>query len=350
MDPTNNLTPNPNADSAPSPEPENNVESSAVQTPEINSAPVNPIIQPSGSSEPVPGQASANPIQPLSNPIVRPSGLGATDPLLMPEKPQAPDPVEEELKAPMKAAAPVPGSIGSAVSGPSDGVTNAEETPVKDTFSTGDSKPTPSVSFNDPAMQPDPNATNTASTTPAKKKNDKLILMILIAIAAVIVVALAIILIVQLSKGGGNANNNTNNSNNNNSQIAVDDNDEDDVEGEEDIPEEIQPVETVYTSSVVCSSSTNDASGNASERITFGLVDDSLVEAKVERNAVDENGSSVGNSAEIITIEKYFEGNQSISELIDSDGKLLVAESELGSRLQAILNSDGTANYSCQSA
>ena len=127
MDPTNNLTPNPNADSAPSPEPENNAESSAVQTPEINSAPVNPIIQPSGSSEPVPGQASANPIQPLSNPIVRPSGLGATDPLLMPEKPQAPDPVEEELKAPMKAAAPVPGSIGSAVSGPSDGVTNAEE-------------------------------------------------------------------------------------------------------------------------------------------------------------------------------------------------------------------------------
>ena len=161
---------------------------------------------------------------------------------------------------------------------------------------------------------------------------------------------MAIILIVQLNKGGGNANNNTNNSNNNNSQIAVDDNDKDDVEGEEDIPEEIQPVETVYTSSVVCSSSTNDASGNASERITFGLVDDSLVEAKVERNAVDEDGSSAGNSAEIITIDKYFEGNQSISELIDSDGKLLVAESELGSRLQAILNSDGTANYSCQSA
>ena len=46
--------------------------------------------------------------------------MGAIDPITMPDKPKAPDPVEEELKAPMVAAPPVPGSIGSAVSMPSD--------------------------------------------------------------------------------------------------------------------------------------------------------------------------------------------------------------------------------------
>ena len=46
--------------------------------------------------------------------------LGATDPITMPAPPKAPDPIEEELKAPFKAAGPVPGSIGSAVSMPGD--------------------------------------------------------------------------------------------------------------------------------------------------------------------------------------------------------------------------------------
>ena len=39
---------------------------------------------------------------------------------IKPAPPKAPDPIEEELKAPFKAAGPVPGSIGSAVSMPGD--------------------------------------------------------------------------------------------------------------------------------------------------------------------------------------------------------------------------------------
>ena len=41
-----------------------------------------------------------------------------TTAISVPEGPKPPDPVEEELKAPIKAAAPVPGSIGSSVSMP----------------------------------------------------------------------------------------------------------------------------------------------------------------------------------------------------------------------------------------
>ena len=46
--------------------------------------------------------------------------LNDTEPITMPTPPKAPDPVEVELKAPIKAAAPVPGSIGSAISVPGD--------------------------------------------------------------------------------------------------------------------------------------------------------------------------------------------------------------------------------------
>lgn len=50
---------------------------------------------------------------------VNASGFGATEPLTQPEPIPEPDPIEEELKSPIKAAEPVPGSIGSAFSLPS---------------------------------------------------------------------------------------------------------------------------------------------------------------------------------------------------------------------------------------
>ena len=142
-------------------------------------APVNPIIQPTGVT-----------IQPPVNPIVKPSGLGVTDPIMMPEQPAAPDPIEEELKAPMKAAAPVPGSIGSAVSGPLD----PSATPIdanNNPFSNKAISSTPSVSFNDPATQPD------GTLSSPKSKTNKKTLIALIVVASLIVVALAAVLIMQ---------------------------------------------------------------------------------------------------------------------------------------------------------
>ena len=113
--------------------------------------------------------------------------LGATDPITMPAPPKAPDPVEEELKAPFRAAAPVPGSIGSAISMP------------------GDPNQVPNVAFNDPAMMA-PNS----SMMPKKrtwssrlgmdgdKKMDKKTMIILGSVVAVIVVAIVAVVVIAL--------------------------------------------------------------------------------------------------------------------------------------------------------
>ena len=114
-----------------------------------------------------------------------------TDPIMMPEKPAAPDPIEEELKAPMKAAGPVPGSIGSAVSGPAS-IPNVDEMPPEGSFAGQPMNPTPSVAFNDPAVQP-------TSAQPAKKKTSKSTLIALITVAAIVVIALAVVLFMQMN-------------------------------------------------------------------------------------------------------------------------------------------------------
>ncbi|MBQ8156309.1 hypothetical protein IJ101_00795 [Candidatus Saccharibacteria bacterium] len=203
MDPINQPTPNPtpaaptapSAPAAPSiPEPASPAPAPAAPaTPEpAASAPVTPPVKPVSADIPdvtaVPEAPVVTPGAPAvptpANPVFQPNGGGlvdATTPITMPEQPKAPDPVEEELKAPLKAAAPAPGSIGSAVSGPDAGAGQ-----------------TPSVSFDDPAMA------NTMQSTapnaqPAKKKMDKKTLIILCAIIGVIVLALAIVLIMQLT-------------------------------------------------------------------------------------------------------------------------------------------------------
>ena len=87
-----------------------------------------------------PAVGGGAPMNPMFNPVG--GGLvGATDPITMPAPPKAPDPVEVELNAPFKAAAPVPGSIGSAISVPA-----------------GEMGRTPSVAFNDPAATANPAA------------------------------------------------------------------------------------------------------------------------------------------------------------------------------------------------
>ena len=223
MDPNNNPipTPNPEPVTPPMPEPvtpEAPVVPEAPTAPETpvapmapNPEPVNPVIQPSGNPAPV-------------NPVIQPSaqgGLAATDPIMQPERPPEPDPVEEELKAPMQPAGPVPGSIGSAVSGPSESAASEPVAPVENPFATTQTQ-TPSVSFNDPATQP--------SSAPAAKpagKSNKTTLIVLIAVAAVIVVVLAIILIMSLVGGGSSTANNQSGSND---AVVVDDNGD---EGEE---------------------------------------------------------------------------------------------------------------------
>lgn len=156
--------------------------SAAPVAPAAPAAPVSPV-----APTPItvmPGQASSMPINPLFN--SNGGGLvGATDPITMPAPPKAPDPVEEELKAPFKAAGPVPGSIGSAISMPADAV------------SMGDPGRTPSVSFTDPAMV---NNVATSTVVPEKKKTSKSTLILLAIVAGLIVLALAGYLIMTLTQ------------------------------------------------------------------------------------------------------------------------------------------------------
>lgn len=237
MDPMNNPTPTPNPDpnvtSGPAPVPEANpVETPVAGAGEVptasddtmasfdspvsaNPAPVNPVINPGENSTPV-------------NPVFQPGGnvggFSATDPIMQPEAPTPPDPVEEELKAPMKAADPVPGSIGSAVSVPDEGEA-APEMPAENPFATPSQNPTPSVSFSDPTTEQA--AASMQSTT--GKKNNKMTLIILIVIAAMVVVALAAVLIIQIVNNSGD---NSQTSSTPNNSTVIDDND---GEGEEEL-------------------------------------------------------------------------------------------------------------------
>lgn len=146
------------------------------------------------------------------NPVFQPTkpGVAATDPIMMPEPAPAPDPVEEELKAPMKAADPVPGSIGSAISGPGEATGGAaavgSESLGENPFAAKTNN-TPSVAFNDPAKQPDSSAP-APDTAPAKKKTSKNTLIALVIIFLLVAIALGAVLAFQLM-GGGNNNQNT---------------------------------------------------------------------------------------------------------------------------------------------
>ncbi len=190
MDPTNNPNPTP--------------------TPEPGAAPVPdaPVVNP-GASAPIPDAPVTNPEPPVVtpgnpaavNPVFQPEtgGLAATDPIMKPEAPTPPDPVEEELKAPMKAAGPVPGSIGSAVSGPQDGAASEAPAPADNPFATPPAEQTPSVSFSDPATE----AKGGASAAGKPAKNKKMVLIILIVVAGMVVIALAAVLIMQLMNSNG---------------------------------------------------------------------------------------------------------------------------------------------------
>lgn len=160
--------------------------------------PVNPVVAPGASATPAapvapapmapgaPAQMSMNQMF-QSQPAAQGGVLDETTAISVPEGPKPVDPVEEELKAPLKAAAPAPGSIGSAVSGPADPNGPA------------------SVPFNDPAQAA--NNPMTANAAPQAKKNsifDKLMaktkmskstLILLAAVCGIIVILLIVVLV-----------------------------------------------------------------------------------------------------------------------------------------------------------
>ena len=93
----------------------------------------------------------------------------------------------------MEPVGPVPGSIGSAVSGPE----AVEPTPMDGSAFTTPAGSPQSVSFTDPATQPEMGQT-AAPAKPAKKKTSKNTLIALVIVAVMVVIALAVVLMIQL--------------------------------------------------------------------------------------------------------------------------------------------------------
>ncbi len=166
--------------------------------------PVNPVITPTGNTEPatMPAEPVQAPTMPTFNPATMATpdvpgvGFSATDPITMPEPVKEPDPVELELNAPFKAADPVPGSIGSAISMP--------EQPTE---------PVAQPTMQQPMMDQQPMAGQPMAGQPmanpmmanaqpasAKKKMSKTTLTLLCVLAGITVVALVAVLIIELNK------------------------------------------------------------------------------------------------------------------------------------------------------
>ena len=157
--------------------------------------PTNPVVTP-GANAGVPGVGapaaggtmSMNQMF-QSQPTQNGGLLDDTTPIAVPEGPKPVDPVEEELKAPLKAAEPAPGSIGSAVSGPADA--NSPQ----------------NVAFSDPAVE-NPMTANAAAAVKkpslfakimTKTKMTKSTLTLLIVVAGLIIVVLVAVLVMLMT-------------------------------------------------------------------------------------------------------------------------------------------------------
>ena len=93
---------------------------------------------------------------------------------------------ENDPDTPLKAATPVPGSIGSAISGPAEEILEGVEEPTR----------TNSVSFNDPANPIEESHESATSTSP--KKTSRVSLIALIIVAIMVIIALIAVLVLQL--------------------------------------------------------------------------------------------------------------------------------------------------------
>lgn len=147
------------------------MEPSTTPTPEQNQS-VAPESAPDAVSMP----------EPAITPGITPSAFSATEPVTAPTQPKPADPVEEELKAPLKAAEPVPGSIGSAIS-----------VPAADGASVGVNHQTPSVAFNDPAMQQNLMAPVNQTRSQKKMSNTTMVLLVVLGVAIIAVLVVVLI-------------------------------------------------------------------------------------------------------------------------------------------------------------
>lgn len=177
------------APTTPAPAEPNLAASTPTETVTPTTAPTAPVVEPVAPTAPIFAEPTTS-----ASPIFQPAneGISATEPITRPEPIPTMSPEEKELAAPITAAGPVPGSIGSAVSVPS----NAGPQ---------------SVTFNDPvneaATMQNTSMAATAMPTKAKsnkvmlfgKEVDKKTLIITGVLAGILIIALVAILIMQLS-------------------------------------------------------------------------------------------------------------------------------------------------------
>ena len=363
MDPMNNPTPTPNPTPSPepgdtpSPDPMNGAMPEPGTMPGaepmgapgmgditgdpgtggITSDPGAPVVPPEPVAAVEPNPTPVNPVvMPGGAPHFQPTGMAATDPIMQPEPAKAPDPIEEELKAPMKAAAPVPGSIGSAVSGPNgDGPAPSAAMGVPEAAGQ-----TPSVPFNDPAMQPDG-----AKPAKAKKAPNKKTLIALIIVAAMVVIALAAVLIVQIASGDSRSSNSSSSSSSSAVTPVTPTTPTDNGGSEGDQAPDVPTAEIA----IVCDTSYTENGNMMESSITFQVPNNKLTDVKVDVTVTDAEGNSVSDS-QTSTFEETVGVNapEDDDAFLATDGTLLVSVNELSTQLESALNISGSVEYTCQ--
>ena len=351
MDPISNPTPTPSPAPTPAPNPEPTPAPVALEPPVAPApgapagpeAPVNPVPpEPAAASNPV---SPVNPVNPVvnptgANPVFQPNGVAATDPIMMPEQPKAPDPIEEELKAPMKAAAPVPGSIGSAISGPEGAA--ATEAPTDNVFA--NNSQTPSVSFNDPATQPD----GTKSAAPAgAKKTNKNTMIALIVVASMVVIALVAVLIFTFMGGDsgnngsqGNNQNSSSNTNNGGSNNSNNSNGSNSSNSSNNSSNSGTNTNSNVSANVVCTTTSISADATAEAKFTYAIVGNKLASLTTTTTITETGGEPSVETSTLTYEEMKSEGDwtEDDAELIEEDGTLTVTPAEFAKAIENALN------------
>ena len=217
MDPANNNPVQPAAPVSPAPAPTSPAPVAPVApapapvAPAAPAAPVNPAPVTPVAQAPVNADVANAALNPPVNPVVAPGANPAastmsmnqmfqtqpvanvfdeTTAIAVPEGPKPPDPVEEELKAPLKAAEPVPGSIGSSVSMPLADGAQPMNNGVNEQMLANGTNPM-AADANSPAGK----KPNIFDKLTAKTKMSKSTLILLSVVAGLIVLVLVVILI-----------------------------------------------------------------------------------------------------------------------------------------------------------
>lgn len=179
----------PTAPASPAAAPAPTVSAPVSPAPANPTAPVTPGVTPEIPSANANGTMSMNQMfQP--QPATQANVFDEMTAISVPEGPKPPDPVEEELKAPLKAAEPVPGSIGSAVSMPPADGSQPQMNGVNEQMMANGVNPM-AANANAPAGKKPSFLDNLVTKT----KMSKSTLILLAVVAGLVVVALIVILV-----------------------------------------------------------------------------------------------------------------------------------------------------------